>query len=408
MEKTMSLRYRLLGLTWLLQFVNYLDRVSISVTAPSMMKTLQLDASQIGLIFGAFAVGYAVMQLPGGLLSDRFGAKTMLVGAPLLFSLFTGLTGLASTLGVLILVRFCFGLAEGSSNAAVYKVVSDNFTTKEAARAHSVWLSALALGPALVAPIVVMFLTYSTWRHVFYFFSIPGVIVSLLILLMIPARKNEARTERVERAERRRQWGEILQTRTTWLLFVAYLTFNIGYWGFLGWMPTYLAIQRHIDLKTMGYAASVPYLFGFLGLIVFGTLGSGALHRRRPLLVAAGGLAAAAALYLTFTCNDVLTCLVGLSVAAFLLYGMLAPYASLVSHFSPERARGGFAGLINTGGQIGGMASPLVVGYIVKASGSFNAAFLFMIVAMVMSAASFALLQPHLARKPALLVNAQA
>src|SRR4051794_36988647 len=151
-EAGMSLRYQLLVLTWLLQFVNYLDRVSISVAGPTMMKALNLDTAQFGFLLAAFALGYALMQLPGGFLADWFGTKALLVVAPVLFSVFTGLTGLATSMAVLIAARFCFGLAEGSCNAAVYKAVADNFSAKEAAKAHSVWLSALAIGPAVVAP----------------------------------------------------------------------------------------------------------------------------------------------------------------------------------------------------------------------------------------------------------------
>jgi len=404
----MSARYRLMALCWILQFVNYVDRVSISVTAPSMMKDLHLDAGQFGLIFGAFSIGYTFMQLPGGMMADRFGAKAMLVGAPLIFSVFTGLTGLVSSLGALLMVRLCFGLAEGSNNSAVYKVVADNFSKKEAAKAHSVWLSALAIGPAVVAPVVVLFLTHATWRHVFYSFAIPGVFVSALIYFFLPNQRAVEPMTPAERQDRRAQWKSFLRLKSTWYLFTAYLTLDIGFWGFLAWMPTYLTLQRHIDLKALGYAASIPYVFGFLGLVFFGLLGSGVMHRRRPMLLGVAGICAAVALYFTYTANSVQTCLIGLSVSAFLIWGMLAPYAGLVAELSPDRARGGFAGLINTGGQIGALASPVLVGYIVKATGSFNGGFMMMVAAMVVSAGSFAMLQPYIGRRSATLMDARA
>ncbi|SAL77181.1 major facilitator transporter [Caballeronia choica] len=404
----MSLRYKLLMLTWLLQFVNYLDRVSISVAAPSMMKALHLDAAQLGVIFAAFALGYALMQLPGGMLSDRFGTKALLVVAPLLFSLFTGLTGLVSSVAAMVMVRFCFGLSEGSCNAAVYKLVADNFSSKDAARAHSVWLSALAIGPAVVAPVVVWLLVRGPWQHVFFFFAIPGVVVSLLIFLLIPPQVAGAKSSAVDRAERRAHWKTFIRLKSTWLLFFGYMTFSIGYWGFLGWVPSYLSVQRHIDLKALGFAASIPYLFGFLGLIVFGTLGSGALHRKRPVMLAAGYTGTAIALYFTFTADDPALCIAGLSAAAFLLYGSLSPYAALVAHLAPEGARGGYAGFINTGGQIGGLTAPLVVGGIVKASGSYNGGFVFMISALLIGAVCFVFLQSQVSRRQAPLVNARA
>lgn len=149
----MNDRYKLLGLIWLLQFVNYLDRVNISVAAPSMMKSLSIDPGTFGFVLSAFTVGYAIMQIPGGALADRFGAKLVLVAAPVLWSLFTGLTGLVASVSALIAVRLCFGLAEGCSNAACYKLVGDNFSSRERASANSIWITALAAGPAFVAPL---------------------------------------------------------------------------------------------------------------------------------------------------------------------------------------------------------------------------------------------------------------
>lgn len=390
-------KYHLLLGIWLLQFVNYLDRICISVAAPMMMTSLHLDAGQLGLIFAIFALGYAVVQIPGGYLADRFGAKAVVVGAPLLFSLFTGLTGLASSIASLAVVRLCFGLAEGSCIAACYKLVGDNFTSREGAGAHSIWMSAFAIGPAAVAPVVVWFLMHGSWRQVFFFFSIPGVIVALLLLAMIPADRpgHRVATASDDHGDRRAQWRAVMARKSTWLMFFGYLTFSIGYWGFLGWIPSYLATQRHIDLKSLGYAASIPYLFGFLGLIVFGALGSGWLSRRRAFLLALGCLGAGASLYFTFTAHGIISCVVGLSVSAFLLYGFLAPYAAVVVHLAPESGRGVFSAFVNTGGQIGGLIAPIVIGYIVKASGSFDVGFMFMIAALVIGAVCFAILQSH-------------
>jgi MFS family permease len=97
--------------------VNYLDRVNISVAAPSMMKSLAIDPGLFGFVLSAFTIGYATMQMPGGILADRFGARAVLVCAPVLWSIFTGLTGLVESAAALVAVRFCFGLAEGSLTA---------------------------------------------------------------------------------------------------------------------------------------------------------------------------------------------------------------------------------------------------------------------------------------------------
>src|ERR1700722_17936749 len=176
----MNSRNKLLLAIWIVQLVNYMDRVNISIAAPTMMKDLAIDPASFGFVLSAFALGYACMQMPGGFLADRFGAKRLLIAAPIVWSIFTGLTGLATTLTSLIVIRICFGLAEGSSNAAYYKIVGDNFTAQERAGANAVWLTALALGPALVAPIASFLLRVGGWQHLFFWFAIPGFVVALL------------------------------------------------------------------------------------------------------------------------------------------------------------------------------------------------------------------------------------
>jgi MFS transporter, ACS family, D-galactonate transporter len=383
-------RNRVLLLIWLLQFVNYLDRVNISVAAPSMMKALSIDTASFGWVFAAFTIGYATMQIPGGILTDRFGAKLVLVGAPILWSVFTGFTGLLDTAVQLMCVRFLFGLAEGSSNAACYKLVGDHFSPQERASANSVWITALALGPAAVAPLAAMALRSVGWEKMFLFFSIPGFLLAYILFRYLPKR-SAATTD--ETSSHGTGWIKLLAYRKSWLLFGAYLTFNIGFWGFLGWMPGYLSIQRHLDVKTLGVVASVPYVAGFVGILVMGWLGSHTFYRARGVLVACSYLFAAASLFVSYNATDVYTCIVGLSAAAFFMYGGFGPYASLVLDVAPRKERASFVGFVNTGGQIGGAIAPVVIGFVVKLTASFDRGFDFMIGALITSAILYLFLQ---------------
>lgn len=390
----MNSRYKILLLIWLLQFVNYLDRVNISVAAPAMMSSLHLNAAQMGWVLSAFSAGYMIMQIPGGVLADRFGAKALLISAPLLFSFFTGLTGLATSLAALVLIRLFFGMGEGSGNAAIYKLIGENFTAREASKANSTWLTAFALAPLAAAPVVVWVLKQTTWHHVFFIFVLPGVLAAFLGYLTIPNKARHANpVAELSPSDSKQQWRQIVSQKSTWLLFFGYMSFNIAYWGFLGWVPTYLNVERHIDIKSLAYAASIPYLFGVFGLLASGVLGSGWLHKSRPVLLIIGGLGTAISLYFAVNAASVTGCVAGLCAAAFFLYGNLSPYASLLVQLAPEGARGKFAGFVSMGGQLGGVFAPVVVGYIVKLSGSFNGGFIFMMVALVVSAISFGSIQ---------------
>ena len=180
--------------------------------------------------------------------------------------------------------------------------------------------------------------------------------------------------------------------KTSWLLFGAYMAFNIAFWGYIGWMPSYLSLARHIDLKQLGLAASVPYLFGFLGLLIFGWLGSRALYRYRALLVAAGYVGAGIALFAAFHAATPSGSIAGLSAAAFFLYGGFGPVWGIALDLTPETARGAFSGFINCGGQIGGFFAPIIVGLIVSQTGAFTDGFIVMIAALLLSAVCFAVL----------------
>jgi sugar phosphate permease len=371
-----------------MQFVNYMDRISISVAGPSMMKGLKIDASSFGMVLAAFTFGYAVMQIPGGYLADRFGSKAVLVAAPIAWSIFTGATGFATTLIALISIRVLFGIGEGASNASCYKVVGDFFKPEDRSFANGVWLTALALGPACIAPIAAWLLAIAGWQRLFIWLTLPGLVVAALMYLNFPNQHHE-RSELLQfRSENEYQvkWSVLFTRGGTWLLFLGHLTFNIGYWGYLGWMPSYLALTRHIELKNLGYSASIPYIFGFLGVVLFGWLGSKVFFRHRTILTAMCYLCAAVSLFITLRVSAVGACVAGLSATALFLYGGFGPYASIVLDLAPRNMRGAFAGFINTGGQIGGFVAPIAVGYIVRDTGSFTGGLLFMMGGLLVAA----------------------
>lgn len=398
----MPVKYRVLGLIWLMQLVNYLDRINISIAAPTMMKDLHISPSGFGFVLAAFTLGYAIIQIPGGALGDRLGSKKILIGSALAWAFFTGVTGLARSLGSLIAARVLFGVSEGTSNGPSFKLVGDYFTSKERAGANGLYLTSLALGPAFVAPIAAWLLGLVGWHGMFFLFVIPAVLMALLLYLALPKGDpaQMVHTEILNAQGKPSGWRDVMRLRTSWLLFFAYMAFNVAFWGYLGWMPSYLSITRHIDLKHLGVAASIPYFFGFLGMLVFGWLGSRVFYRQRARLVAVGYLAAGLGLYATFTAPTPAGSIAGLSAAAFFLYGGFGPVWGIALDLTPDASRGAFTGFVNCGGQIGGFFAPIVVGLIVSRTGSFTGGFLFMIAALVISAICFAVLQPILRKMP--------
>jgi sugar phosphate permease len=392
----MRSKWFVLALLWIAFFTAYLDRVNITIAGPTLMKAFALTPQQFGFVLAAFTAGYALLQVPGGMLADRYGTKRMLVIALLIWSLFTGLTGLAASFTLLLVVRFLFGIGEGLENGAHFRGLGDWFSSKERSGASGIFHTALALGPAIAAPIAAHILDVAGSKALFLLFTIPGVVVAIVVAAFFPsghAPEAERRSEATPPASG--GWQDVLKKDPrVWCAFVTYLCFNVAFWGFLGWMPSYLNQTRHIDLKALGNVASIPYYAGFVGLLVLGLLGRSIFYRFRPALIGASYLLAGLGFFVAFRADDVATSIAGLAGAAFFLYGGFGPFWAVVLDFIPEPFRAAFAGFVNFGGQIGGFFAPIVVGAIVTATKSYSGGFVFMIGALVVAAASaFALQQ---------------
>jgi sugar phosphate permease len=380
----------ILVLIWLMMMVAYIDRVILPLAGPSMSASLGLTKTQFGLVLSAFSLGYAAMQIPGGFLADRFGARRLLILALLAWSLFTGLTGLAVSFSILVLVRVLFGLGEGLENGAQFKLIGDHFHSTERSAATGVFLSALAVGPALATPVATHLLQRVGWQGMFLWFTVPGLIVAGLLYAYLP--RGGGSTVSVE-------GGNVgLRRPETWIALAAYLLFNIAFWGFIGWIPTYLSEQRHISLAGLGWFGSAPYVLGFFGLILLGRLGSRKLGSRRALLVGLCYFAAGLFLFVALKAGNAVGCVAGLSCAAFFLYGAFGPFWGLAIDFAPAGSRGAYTGFINFGGQIGGILGPITIGRLADQQHSFNGAIGFMIGSLLLASATMLGLQMRAAQ----------
>ncbi|SJZ38219.1 Sugar phosphate permease [Enhydrobacter aerosaccus] len=379
----MAGRYHVVFAVWLLTVVNYMERVVIGFAGPSIMHSLHIEPKTFGIVLSSFALGYFLAQIPGGLIADRWGARRVLIIGPLFWALFTGITGLVSTVGAIVAVRLCFGLAEGLSNAATYKAIGDNFDVKERAKAAAIWVTAFAVAPAFTGPLVGLLLASFPWQSVFIMLAVPAILVAFANRVLLPA---ASVTPRVSMAKDTASFRELLRLPSLWLIGSAFSLWNIAFWGFLGWMPSYLALERHIDIKATGMLGGIPYVFALVGLVLTGWLGSGPLHRHRPQFLAALYLLACASLYCAYAAGTLAGSLAGLSAAALFIYSALSMYGAIVLDLAPEKARAAYSGIVSAIGQIGSVVAPSVIGYLVTASGTFASGFIFMVSALCIAA----------------------
>jgi sugar phosphate permease len=370
---------------WVLGLFNYLDRVVISFAGPSIMASLSMSPAAFGLVLSSFSVGYLLAQIPGGLLTDRFGAKVLLVVGPLLWAVFTGATGLVSTLVGFVMVRFLLGLSEGASQPSGYKTIGGTFGPDQRSRALAICTSAMPLAPLVAGALVGKLVGAFSWQTTFFIMAVPSALVALLNSLLIPAKlplEHVVDHKKVEKPSFR----NVLATPGLFWLCLGSFACNIPYWGFLGWMPSYLSMARHIDLTQSGYLASIPYIFAFLGLLISGWLGSGLFRRHCPQLLVFLWASVGFGLILAYQANSVTLSLVGLSIAAFGMFGGTGPIGKVVLDLAPARGRATFVGVYNTVGHLGGAAAPAAVGTLVKLTGTFAAGFGLMVVGLSVGA----------------------
>lgn len=381
-----SRRTQIIAAVWFFQVANYLDRVVVSFAGPSIMKSMSMSPASFGAVLSSFGVGYFLAQIPGGAIADRWGAKPLMVIGPLFWALFTGLTGLVAGLTGFVAVRLCFGISEGLSNACCYKVIGDNFDSQQRARAVSIWATAFAIAPAFAGPAVGVLLGLYGWRLVFAMMMAPALAAALINYLLIP-NSRPSRGDRRASGAGRSEFRAILRSPSLVLIAFAYLAFNIAYWGYLGWMPSYLALAHHIDVKSIGLLGGIPYLFAIAGLLLAGWLSSSILYRYRGQLLVVAYVLAALSLVLAYNAVSVTMSIVGLSSAAFFLYGGFGPFGAILLDLAPENIRAVYSGIVNAAGQVGGAVAPVIIGMLVKATGTFAFGFALMICGLLVAAA---------------------
>lgn len=384
--------------------VAWLDRMAISMALPSMMKDLDLSPTLAGTIMSAFFLGYAAFQMPGGMLSDKVGPRKVITGALAWWSIFTGFTGMVSSISSMMIVRFLFGVGEGIFPGPVWRVIGNWFSKKDRATANSLILTTVALGPALTPLIVAPILGAYGWRVMFYILGIMGVVCVIASWFYISntpkehkgipqAELDEHEAEVAadaliaDKVMAKASLGQLMASPAIWILFVSVLTLTITIYGYLTWLPAYLIKVRGLSLAKAGIAASVPFFFASIGMAASGWLSDKYFRNNRKYLVIASELIGAFFLYQFFNVADMAAAQIYQCVAAFFLYMALGAIWTLPVLMIPVHLMGSGAGFVNTGGQLGGFLAPIAIGFMIDYfGGNYVAGFNVLIGSSVFSA----------------------
>jgi sugar phosphate permease len=297
-----------------------------------------------------------------------------------------------------------FGLGEGIHPPAALKALSAWFGSSERARANGVVMSSNTLGPMFAPILFATVMAAFGWRSAFYLVSIPGFLVAIAVFWYLrdhPAEhpsmteKELAEIGTEDQSQQKIPFRELLKYPALWQLFFIYMAWDLTWWGFQAWLPSYLLKVRGFTLIRTGFTAALPFAAGFVGLLVSAYI-SDRMGRRKPVLIAVL-LGNAIFMVLTATATSATMAVIFLTATGFFLPAIQGPFWSLPMDLLPSRVMGYSSGFINTGGQIAGIGAPIVIGALIQLTGHYEAGFLFMAAAAGISALLVAILrEPHL------------
>lgn len=393
-------RYTVLLFLWLGWMFSFLDRMIMNVSLPFIGKELNLDKTEQGMIVSAFFIGYAMFQIPGGFLADKFGARKIMTTAIIWWSVFTSLTGFIFSLPVMLVIRFLFGVGEGCFPASSWKIISTYFPAKERGFATSIQSSVNTLGPALAVFVAAAIIGEFGWHMVFIVLGVPGIVVGLCMYYfcrddpadnpqMTKAELSELDLDEIRRMKEQSvdiPIVEILKNPVLWKLSAIWFLFDITFWGFMTWLPSYLMEIRGLSLASTGKLAAVPFLFGALGTLAGGYLSDQWKSYRKGLYVVAS-MTSAAGLYMTYTVDTVDLVVIYQCISALFMFFAMALFWGMIMDYIPPVIMGRGSSIVNFGGQVAGVISPPIIGFLIgDSAGNYDNGFIFMIVALIASA----------------------
>ncbi len=300
-RRGVPVRYRILGLLFVLSFVNYLLRNNLSVAAPGIREEFGYTSAELGWILGSFNFAYALLQIPGGLFGQWCGPRRALALIAVTWGVLTFLTGFAPALMAasaagamvaLVVVRFLLGAANAPIFPIVAASVANWFPAGNWAFPNAVSSVGLALGQAAIGPVVTLLIVELGWRESFYVLAPLGVLCGAWWYWY--ARDTPAEHRAVSREELalitrdhapaptdagRSRWWEIILQRDVLLLSTAYFCMNYVFYMFAQWLFVYLVEARGFSLLESGLLYALPFATGAV-LAATGGLSCDLLCRR--------------------------------------------------------------------------------------------------------------------------------
>jgi ACS family D-galactonate transporter-like MFS transporter len=397
--KRTGVRWKIFLLMLFLVSVNYIDRASLSVAMPLISKEFNIDPALQGLILSSFFWTYALMQVPGGMLADRFKPRIVIASATVFWGAFQAIAAVATNWPVLLLTRLGLGASEAPIYPAGGKLNAIWMTQTERGRGATLLDGGAPLGAALGSIVITWLIAvFGSWRMAFVIAGVGTMLCGLWAWYYIRNEPrehpsvNEAEARYLEQAHaledaatpasRGGSWMAYFRFRSVWCMCLGWMFFNTTFYGLLTWMPTYLFKVHNFDIKTLGGASFIIFFSGFVGELIGGWIGDmwrtrgGAPNLVFRTMFGVAAIMVTVSIFSVAYVTDPVAVVVLLSATLFFLRwcGM---YWAIPSALAGRDKSGFLGGCMNLGGNIAGIMTPLIVGFIVQATGSYFLALMY-------------------------------
>ena len=399
-------RYR-----WVVAFLFFIiytiaaaDRANLGVALPFLRKEFPMSNAEAGGLVSLFLIAYACAQLPSAWLLSRFGVRKVFTISMILTSITTGLTGMVGSLLSLKVCRFTLGLAEGPLPIGVTSTINRWFPAKEKGTASGIFLASVKMGPVIVPPICAVIIAMWGWKEIFYFFAVPGIVLSLFWYFLVannPSESpfvNQSELDHINEASVGGVGGKkdlsskpipwldklirvrdekVLDTNASIFKSWNVLGCAFGYCFQLGisnvllaWIPTYLITVKNFSIMKMGFVAAAPWVGAVVGNLIGGILSDRLLGKRRKPGMMISAVATAVMMYSLINSPADPT----VYAALLFLTGVLLSigFSVYMAYPMPFIAKEKFPianAVVNMGGQLGGAAAPFIAGLLLDKMG---------------------------------------
>jgi MFS family permease len=372
--------------------LTYIDRINVNTAGPSLQSELHLNTAQLGWVFSAFGWAYLALQVWGGWLSDRFGARLALTVCGAIWAGATILTGLVGSFTALILCRILLGLGEGATFPTATRALADWFPAEKRGFAQGITHSFARLGNFFTPPLVAFLIRVGSWR--ISFIVLGGVSLLWSLVWWFYFRDNPAThrgitqrelaqiphyTERKDRKKDPVPWAALARRMAP--VTLVYFCYGWTLWLYLTWLPSFFLHGYKLNLKNSALFSSGVFLAGVIGDTVGGLVSdrilvkTGDRNKARRNLVIAGFLLSLSFMVPVLRSHDLTTVALCLSAAFFFAEFTIGPFWAIPMDIAP-RFSGSASGLMNIGSALAAAVSPLVAGYVIQKTNNWNLPFL--------------------------------